>query len=81
MSPVDLLILLRARTIPLTKLSKSCGGIRRAIPGMRLGPGVNLERGAPLDITLARDQLGYEPKYDLESGVRAYRAWFDSQSA
>ena len=48
-------------------------------PRYEVGPGVNLERGAPLDITLARDQLGYEPKYDLESGVQAYRAWFDQR--
>ncbi len=58
--------------------------VRRHSPGnprYEVGPGVNLERGAPLDITLARDQLGYEPRYDLESGVRAYRAWFDQQRA
>ena len=58
--------------------------VRRHSPGnprYEVGPGVNLERGAPLDITLARDQLGYEPKYDLDSGVRAYRAWFDQQRA
>ena len=56
--------------------------IQRHAPGnpvYDIGPGVNLERGAPLDITLAKDQLGYEPQYDLEAGIRAYRAWFDTQ--
>jgi nucleoside-diphosphate-sugar epimerase len=48
-------------------------------PKIEVGPGVNLERGAPLDIARATDQLGYKPEYDLEAGVRAYRQWFESQ--
>ena len=47
-------------------------------PTIEVGPGVNLERGAPLDITLAREQLGYKPQYDLEAGVKAFRAWLDN---
>lgn len=50
-------------------------------PSYEIGPGINLERGAPLDISLAKDQLGYEPQYDLEAGVKAYRTWLDQQSA
>jgi len=45
-------------------------------PRFDIGPGPNLERGAPLDITRAREQLGYEPEYDLEAGVEDYAAWF-----
>lgn len=41
-----------------------------------IGSGPNLERGAPLDITRAREQLGYEPEYDIEAGVRDYAKWF-----
>jgi nucleoside-diphosphate-sugar epimerase len=50
----------------------------RGNPTIEVGPGVNLERGAPLDITLAREQLGYEPQYDLEAGIKAFRAWLDN---
>ena len=46
-----------------------------------VGPGVNLERGAPLDITRAREQLGYEPQYDLEAGVKKYAEWFAQRGA
>jgi UDP-glucose 4-epimerase len=52
--------------------------VRKHAPGdnkIEVGPGVNLERGTPLDITLAREQLGYEPKYDLEAGVKAFKEW------
>lgn len=54
--------------------------VRKHAPGnpkIEVGPGVNLERGAPLDISLAREELGYEPQYTLEEGVKAYRAWLD----
>ena len=44
-----------------------------------IGPGANLERGAPLDITRAREQLGYEPEYDIEAGVKKYAEWFAGQ--
>jgi nucleoside-diphosphate-sugar epimerase len=57
--------------------------VRKHSPGdpkIEVGPGVNLERGAPLDITLARQQLGYEPTYTLESGVMAFRSWLDQKS-
>jgi nucleoside-diphosphate-sugar epimerase len=40
-----------------------------------IGPGVSLERGAPLDITRAREGLGYAPEHDLDSGVQAYGRW------
>lgn len=55
--------------------------VQKHAPGqnkIEVGPGINLERGAPLDITPAREQLGYEPKYDLEAGVKAFRAWLDT---
>jgi len=58
--------------------------VKKYAPGdnkIEVGPGVNLERGAPLDITLAKEQLGYEPQYTLEEGIKAYRNWFDQQAS
>jgi nucleoside-diphosphate-sugar epimerase len=37
------------------------------------------QRG-PLDITRLRQDIGYEPRYDLESGVRAYMDWLRSRN-
>ena len=45
---------------------------------VEIGPGAILDRGAPLDISRAREELGYEPEYDLERGVRAYGDWLRS---
>ena len=48
-------------------------------PQFDIGAGPNLERGAPLDITRAREQLGYEPEFDLERGVADYARWFSQR--
>jgi len=50
--------------------------VGRIIPGsiFELGPGLDIGepvRG-PLDITRARAELGYDPKFNLETGVRDY---------
>jgi nucleoside-diphosphate-sugar epimerase len=50
-------------------------------PNYDIGPGANLERGTPLDITRARTQLGYEPQYNIDAGVAAYREWFATQKS
>jgi nucleoside-diphosphate-sugar epimerase len=38
------------------------------------------QRG-PLDITRLRQDVGYEPRYDLESGIQAYMTWLRSIAA
>jgi UDP-glucuronate 4-epimerase len=44
--------------------------------GMTLGPGYFVKRGAPLDITRARQELGYEPQFvDIREGIANYGAW------
>ncbi|MGQ7248496.1 NAD-dependent epimerase/dehydratase family protein [Halomonas sp. V046] len=44
--------------------------------GMRLGPGPFVVRGSPLDITRARQDLGFEPKYtDIRQGLEDYHRW------
>lgn len=35
----------------------------------------SLDRQPPFDLTAAREDLGYEPRFDLTSGVRDYSAW------
>ena len=32
-----------------------------------------------LDITRAREELGFEPRYDVETGIRHYAAWMQTQ--
>jgi nucleoside-diphosphate-sugar epimerase len=40
-----------------------------------LGPGVLMPRAEALDITRAQIELGFQPQYDIESGVEKYARW------
>lgn len=58
---------------------RNVAGMRAASPAM--GSGV-LQRGAPLDISLAAKELRYQPQYtDFRSGASAYANWIKRQSA
>jgi nucleoside-diphosphate-sugar epimerase len=47
--------------------------------GMRIGNGNFFERGAPLEITKARDLLGFTPRFaDMREGLRDYHDWLKS---
>lgn len=44
--------------------------------GVKLGPGVFLKRGAPLNIDRARQDLGFEPEFtDINEGIKDYSNW------
>jgi nucleoside-diphosphate-sugar epimerase len=40
-----------------------------------LGPGELMQRCEALDISRAREELGFEPKYSVEEGIKKYAAW------
>jgi nucleoside-diphosphate-sugar epimerase len=42
---------------------------------VELGPGELMQRAEALDISRAREELGFEPKYSLEDGVQRYADW------
>ncbi len=42
---------------------------------VELGPGELMQRAEALDISRAREELGYEPRYDIEEGIQKYAAW------
>lgn len=43
---------------------------------MTLGPGYFVNRGAPLDISCARKELGFSPRFtDIREGIADYAAW------
>lgn len=44
-----------------------------------LGPGVLMKRCEALDITRARTELGFEPLYDVEAGIRHYAEWMQAR--
>lgn len=44
-----------------------------------LGQGALMKRCEALDITRAREELGFEPRYDVEAGIRKYAAWMQAQ--
>jgi nucleoside-diphosphate-sugar epimerase len=44
-----------------------------------LGPGVLMKRCEALDITRARAELGFEPRYDVETGIRHYADWMQAR--
>jgi len=44
--------------------------------GITLGPGKAVPRGAPLDITRAKAEIGFDPALaDIRDGIRQYHAW------
>lgn len=42
---------------------------------VKIGPGTLMPRCKALDITRAREELGYQPKYSLEEGIQDYANW------
>jgi nucleoside-diphosphate-sugar epimerase len=44
---------------------------------VELGPGKLMERAEALDISRAREELGFEPRYSLEEGIRRYANWLE----
>lgn len=45
-------------------------------PNVTMGPGKFLDRNPPLDITKAREKLGFEPRYaDIRAGLEDYHRW------
>ena len=47
--------------------------------GVTLGPGKAVPRGAPLDISRAKADLGFEPEFaDIRDGIRQYHAWLQT---
>lgn len=44
---------------------------------VKLGNGDLMKRCQALDISRAQKELGFQPKYDLEEGIRRYAEWLD----
>lgn len=42
---------------------------------VELGPGELMQRCEALDISRARNELGYQPQYSVEQGIRRYADW------
>lgn len=60
-------------------LHQFADAVRAAIPGavIEIGPGLNplgfsVNRAAIFDVTRAREDLGFRPRFDLRSGIRDY---------
>jgi nucleoside-diphosphate-sugar epimerase len=45
--------------------------------GVSLGPGRLFPRGETLDISRAREELGFEPSFTVEEGMEEYAAWIE----
>ena len=43
--------------------------------GVEMGPGMLMQRCEALDIARARNELGYVPQYDVETGIQQYAEW------
>ena len=46
---------------------------------VQIGPGALMPRCKALDITRAKEEFGYAPKYSLEDGVQNYAEWIARQ--
>jgi nucleoside-diphosphate-sugar epimerase len=42
---------------------------------VQLGPGELMQRCEALDISRAREELGFEPSYSVEEGIQKYADW------
>ena len=42
---------------------------------VELGPGELMQRCGALDISRAREELGFEPEYSVEEGIKKYADW------
>jgi nucleoside-diphosphate-sugar epimerase len=42
---------------------------------VKMGPGKLFRRGETLDISLAKEELGFKPRYGVEDGMREYAEW------
>lgn len=42
---------------------------------VEIGPGKLMPRCEALDITRAKEELGFQPRYDLEEGIKIYADW------
>ncbi len=47
---------------------------------VELGPGELMQRAEALDISRAREELGYKPQYDIEEGIKKYAAWMKKKT-
>jgi nucleoside-diphosphate-sugar epimerase len=43
-----------------------------------MGPGILMKRCEALDISRARQELGFEPRYDVATGIRHYADWMQA---
>ncbi len=46
---------------------------------VQLGPGELMQRCEALDISRARKELGFEPKFSVEEGVQKYARWLEKK--
>jgi len=86
-------VLLYQATNPKHKIYNIATGIPRSVGeaaalskkhsrfpvAVEIGPGTLMPRCKALDITRAREEFGYEPKYSLEDGVKNYAEWISRQ--
>ena len=42
---------------------------------VKLGPGRLMQRCEALDISRAREELGFEPQYSVDEGIQRYAEW------
>lgn len=42
---------------------------------VHLGPGKFLDRGSPLDVSRARETIGFKPEFDIRAGLADYGEW------
>jgi nucleoside-diphosphate-sugar epimerase len=66
--------------VSLGKIVQIVKDIVKDDTGVHLGPGIGLKRGAPLDISRAREEVGYDPEFtNIRDGVRHYHEWITQQ--
>ena len=46
---------------------------------VKLGPGLAMPRSPSLDSSRLRQEIGWEPQYDLEAGITEYAQWMKEQ--
>ncbi len=64
---------------PIPELIRKVAEIAKVDVEISIGPGRIMPRGPSLDSSRLREELGFVPEYDFDSGVHEYAEWMQAQ--
>lgn len=65
----------------IPELIEKVAAIAEVSVELNIGPGRIMPRGPSIDCSRLRNELGFSPEFDIETGVREYMKWIKSEPA